>query len=130
MPGSAPSLDLHRRQRIQRALVAAGNRTNGTVNGDTIDTRGLSRVAFAITPGTITDGTHAPKLQDSPDGTTWTDVAAANQAGAFGNLASNVDQSVAYIGGKRFVRLVVVTSGATTGGIFSGVAVGTKVRVP
>ncbi len=129
MPGSIPREDLHNRFLLQRALSAAGNRTNGTVNGDTIDTNGLLAVAVAINPATITDGTHAPKLQDSPDGTTWTDVAAANLAGTLTNLASNTDQAVSYVGTQRYVRAVVVTSGATTGGVFSAVAIGRKARV-
>lgn len=77
--------------------------------------------------GAWTDGTHTPKIQDSPDNSVWTDVAAANQLGAFtaisGSGQQNKLQRVSYVGTQRYVRAVVTVSGATTGAIYGVLAV-------
>lgn len=69
--------------------------------------------------GAWTDGTHTPKLQDSPDNSVWTDVAAANYLGTFTAVSSsagqNAIQRAAYVGTQRYVRGVITVSGATTG---------------
>lgn len=103
-------------------------RVNGTVNGPTVD-RKLGRtffrsVMFVVHTGTITDGSHAVNLQESADGTTWTNVAAAQIRGGEPTiLLANDDATyeLAYTGGARYVRLQLVTSGATTGGFVDGV---------
>lgn len=77
--------------------------------------------------GAWTDGSHTPKLQDSPDNSVWTDVPAAGQLGAFTAITSatgqNLVQRVSYINGQRYVRCVVTVSGATTGAIYGVLAV-------
>ena len=77
--------------------------------------------------GAWTDGSHTPKLQDSPDNSTWTDVAAGNQIGTFTAVTSaggaNKIQRMAYVGTQRYVRAVVTVSGATTGAIYGITAI-------
>jgi hypothetical protein len=68
--------------------------------------------------GTITDGTHTPKLQESDDNATFTDVAAGDLEGTFAVLATGVNQHVGYKGRKRYLRAVITVAGATTGGIY------------
>lgn len=72
--------------------------------------------------GAWTDGTHTPKLQDSPDNSTWTDVAAANEVGTLSAVTSagtaSTIQRMAYLGTQRYVRGVVTVSGATTGAVY------------
>ena len=93
-------------------------KTNGTSNGTGVDTSGFDAVTVVFDVGTRTDGTHAAKIQDSDDNSSFADVAAANQVGTFAaDVTSNVDQSAVYIGGKRYVRPVLTTSGATTGAV-------------
>lgn len=71
--------------------------------------------------GAWTDGTFTPKLQESTDTTTWTDVAAANELGTFTAMTStalqNKIQRVAYVGTLRYVRAVVTVASATTGAL-------------
>jgi hypothetical protein len=92
------------------------------VNGSTIDTLGFTKalaVTIAAPSGTGTSST--TKLQDSPDGTTFTDVAgggfaAITTAGGEQTLTLNVDLAHR----QRYLRLV--HTGA--GGSASGQAVG------
>lgn len=62
-------------------LLAPAART-ASANGASSDLKGYEGVAVVFLPGTITDGTHTPKLQESDDNSTFTDVAAADQLGA------------------------------------------------
>lgn len=105
-----------------------------TANGLDIDTSGFEAVDFVLNVGVVTDGTHTPKLQEADDNGsgapgTYSDVAAAALIGAFtalttgaGNGGSAV-QEVGYIGSKRWVRLVMTVSGATTGGVYGADAI-------
>ena len=93
-----------------------------TTNGNSLDLQAVTANTINFVPGTWTDGTHTPKLQDSPDNSTWTDVTAANQVGtlsAINSSASAVVQQVSYIGPQRYVRPVITVSGATTGMLLS-----------
>lgn len=111
-----------------RLTLALAVRTNGTVNGTTVDTvtGGTSfRAAMLIVlTGTMTDGTAAVKLQDSDDGSTWADVAADQVQGSAISIPSTGDDSVfeqGYLGSRRYLRAVVTTSGATSGGTLGAV---------
>lgn len=103
-----------------KASVAPAAHT-ASVNGSSVDLQDYDSAVVAFVPGTITDGTHTPKVQDSPDGTTWTDVAAADLQGTLAVLASNAPQKVGYVGNQRYVRAVVTVAGATTGGVYGAV---------
>lgn len=94
-----------------------------TANGTGVDLANKDGAMVVFQVGTITDGTHTPKLQDSADNSTFADVAAADQVGTLAALASNVNQRVSYIGTKRYIRAVSTVSGATTGGVYSALVV-------
>lgn len=100
------------------SLVPTGNR-NASANGTAVDLSGYDACMVVIASDTITDGTHTPKLQDSPDNSAWTDVAAGNLDGAFANIAAGAVQTVGYKGNQRYVRVVVTVASATTGGKYS-----------
>ncbi|MFJ3663154.1 hypothetical protein ACIPPM_22115 [Streptomyces sp. NPDC090119] len=100
-------------------------RTNGTVNGTTVDlheNKDASRSAMLVVhTGTITDGSHAVVLQESDDNATWSTVAAADLQGSAPTIASTDDDvlfELGYKGAKRYLRASVTTSGATSGGTF------------
>ncbi len=99
--------------------LAPAVRTNGTVNGSGVDLQGYEASFALVHFGAWTDGTHTPKLQESDDNSSFTDVAAGDQLGTFTAVASapgaNTIQKVAYRGAKRYIRVVMTTSGATTG---------------
>lgn len=97
----------------------------------TVTTTGINRNSYEgtvdatvceLTVGAWTDGTHTPKIQDSPDNSTWTDVATTYIQGSFtavsGSGQQNKVQKVGYLGLQPYVRAVVTVSGATTGAIY------------
>jgi hypothetical protein len=86
-----------------------------TVNGMGIDLQGYESSAVVFSVGTVTDGTHTPKIQESNDNSIWNDVPIVDQEGMLSDLVSDTNQRVGYKGAKRYVRSVVTTSGATTG---------------
>lgn len=92
-----------------------------TANGTGVDLQGFNSAEILFVVGTITDGTHTPKVQESDDNTTFTDVAAADQEGTLAALASSTNQAVGYKGNMRYLRAVSTVAGATTGGVYSAV---------
>lgn len=115
---------------LARVALTSAARTNGTVNGTTVDLgvfgNDFRSVLFVVQTAAVTDGSHAFTVQDSPDGSAWAAVDAAYLQGSAPTVTSTNDDTlfeVGYIpGAKQYVRLSVVTSGATTGGVFGAVA--------
>lgn len=94
-----------------------------TQNGDGVDLQGFNSAAVIITPGTITDGTHTPKVEESDDNSAWSDVAAADLVGSLSALASDTVQKVGYKGTKRYIRVTSTVAGASSGGVYAAVVV-------
>lgn len=116
---------------LSRIALQSATRTNGTANGVTIDTgvfgNDFRTVLFVITTGAITDGSHAFSVQDSDDGSSWA-AADASRVQGVAPTATASDDNVVFdvgyvVGTRQYVRLVATTTGATTGGVFSAVAV-------
>lgn len=111
--------DLKTRIDCVMAIAPIVRTANTAVNGATCDLQGYNSAMAIMTFGAWTDGTHTPKLQDSPDNSVWTDVVAADMVGTFIALSSavnqNASQRVGYIGSQRYLRLVLTTAGATVG---------------
>lgn len=104
---------------------------NPAAHAATVSSTGIDRTAYesgvdalvaVLEVGAWTDGTHTFKLQDSPDNTNWTDVAATYLQGSFTAIAGtgqqNAVQKVGYLGNQRYVKAVDTVSGATTGAIY------------
>lgn len=115
---------------VARPALAVATRTNGAVNGLTVDkhynNNAFRSVMFIVHSGTLTDGSIAITMQDSPDNSAWTAVDAAYVQGSLPTLANSDDDKVfeiGYTGPQRYVRIVATTSGATTGGTFGATAV-------
>jgi len=81
----------------------------GGVDGETVDLRGYDSAVIVVSIGAITgtggDGTVT--LEESDDGTAWTDVADADILGSEPTLAANNDYQFGYIGEARYVRAVL-----------------------
>jgi len=118
----------------QKALTSVV-RTNGTVNGDSVD-RGDTNVSvlFVVLTSTLTDGVHTISVDHSDDNSSFT--AATTSGGQQGadivTAAANDDTffDIGYNGPKRYCRLKVVTSGASTGGVLGAVAIKEGGRKP
>lgn len=114
------------RDTLTATSLSPAARTNGTGTGTAVDLRGYDAAMVVVSFGVCTDGTHTPSLQQSVDGTTYNACAAADLEGTFagiiGTAGNNTIQQVGYIGSQRFVRVLMVTTGATTGAL-SGASV-------
>lgn len=100
-------------------------------------------VAVLLVVGAWTDGTHTPKIQDSADNVTFADYTTAVSETSDGTTLTagtgftaisgtgqqNQTQVVNYNGGKRYIRVVVTVSGATTGAIYGAYIVQGNPRV-
>ncbi len=113
---------LYNNVRAVRALITATRTANATVNGDTVDLnlsgQNFRAAMFVIHTGTVTDGSHAISVQDSPDGTAWTAAAADEISGGPPTIVAVNDDSVfevGYIGDRRYVRIQVITTASTAG---------------
>lgn len=111
--------DARGEQLIATSLAPAAR--TATANGTGVDLQAAGSATAHFLVGVITDGTHTPKIQESADNSTFTDVAPSDQSGTLANLASNTNQKVGYIGKLRYIRAVVTVSGATTGGVYAAI---------
>lgn len=115
------------------ALPVAARSTDGAANGSTIDKNYNNNwfrvVMFSFVSGTMTDGTVSVKVQDSPDGTNWTDADTEHVQGSLPTVAGTDDDKsydISYIGPERYVRLVATLADATAstgGGTYGAVAI-------
>lgn len=96
-----------------------------TANGTAVDLQPYNACTFVFLPVSWTDGTHTFKLQDSPDNSTWTDVAASLLDGVAPAVSSSgtaaVITRVGYIGQQRYVRAVCTITGSPATGAVVGV---------
>ncbi len=89
-----------------------------TTTGTGIDLRGYDSAAALVGAGVVPDGTITPKIQESDDDSTYTDVAAADQLGTLAAITAAADenvQRVRYKGSKRYIRVVLTEDVATAG---------------
>jgi len=92
-----------------------------TINGLSIDLQGFEGSAVVFSVGTVTDGVHTPKVEQSDDNSNWNDVASVDQEGTLSDLVSGTNQRVGYKGAKRYLRAVLTVSGATIGAQVAGI---------
>jgi hypothetical protein len=118
---------------VAHSIVPAAK--TATATGSAVDLVGFDAAVAVISSGVITDGTHTPKLQESDaSGSGFADVAAGDLSGAFTAMATgggnggSAIQEVGYLGAKRYIKVVVTVSGATTGGVYGASIVKGKPR--
>lgn len=108
------------------SLTAAAFTTDS--NGVAVDLSDYDAAVACIYTGTITDGTWTPALQEtdtSSVATSWSAVTTTDLDGAFAAFTASrtagTVTEVGYKGTKRYVRLVLTSSGTiTTGGVIAG----------
>lgn len=115
-----------------KALSATAVSANGTTNGDTITVGDALGLCFIYQVHAFSAGTATPLIQDSPDGTAWTDVAddflSGTEAGA-ALSAANTHKRIGYLGKQPYVRLASVGAGSASYTV-SAVAVLSPLRLP
>ncbi len=113
-------------------VVAAKMATRtANVTGEVVDLAGYDSVTFVVMSGTLTDGTYTTALKESDDGSTFTTVDSSQILGGNVSFAATDDDTVkklGYVGGKRYVRLDITVSGATSGGVIGAIAVRANAR--
>lgn len=112
------------------AAIVTGN---ATLTGATIDRNGFESLEFLTISGVVTDGTFTCTVYESDASDMSGEVAVADKdligrANGFTFVGTtSADDStvkqVGYKGSKRYVRLKIVQSGATTGGFICAVAI-------
>lgn len=119
-------------QTLAVSALASAALVNGANNGVTVDLGAFGNdfrdVLFIVQSGTVTDGSHAVTVQESADGSSnWTAVPASRILGTLPTIVAADDNKLFQLGARagtaRYVRLLVTTSAATTGGVISAVAV-------
>lgn len=112
----------------QLALAPGAALTNGAHAGLAVDTQvfynDFRDLKFVVAAGVITDGSHAVTVEESnASGSGF--AAAANVLGTLPTITSTGGNTVYEVGvvpTKRYVRVVITTSGSTTGGLFAATA--------
>ena len=87
------------------------------LNGGYVDATGWQRLAFLLGVGAL-DTTVAAKVQESADGTTWTDVTGAAitpLAATDDNSEVEIDVDLTAAGRKRYYQLLVTVGNGATG---------------
>lgn len=99
------------------ASTATGASVDRLVDGDA-----ATSAMILVHAGTVTDGTHTIEVQDSPNGSDWTAVAAEFLQGAEPAITSSNDvqiHEIGYTGHQRYLRVVSTVSGSpSTGGVY------------
>lgn len=122
--------DLHNHLNQKVALKTRAISTDTTTVGEIIDMQGFESLELLIQAGTLTDGDYTPLVEDGDD-SGLSDAAAVSDdfllgTEAVAKLEAGDDDKVSkigYIGGKRFVRLSLVSDNTSTGGTLGATAV-------
>lgn len=116
--------DLHNAISTAVTIAPAANRT-ATTNGTGIDLAGYRSAVALVQFGVVTDGTWTPTIEESDDNSSF--ATATDISGSFTATTSSNDetvQEVSYTGSKRYIRVVVTeTVASTTGALFNALIV-------
>lgn len=103
--------------------VAPAAALTATTTGAAVDLAGFRSAAVVVHIGVVTDGTFVASLEEADAvGGPFTAVAAAGLSGAFADITAAADetiQEIGYLGSKRFIRLVLTETVASTGALVS-----------
>ncbi len=109
------------------ARNAAAITSNTTTAGVEIDTQGYDSVTFLMQSATITDGIYTPLIEEGDTSGSLSAVADADltvteASVAFVAADDNTVKKIGYLGNKRYVKLSYVSTGVTSGGTLSAIA--------
>lgn len=116
--------------KISNALNPQAITSDTTTAGAIIDTANFDSLTFAITSGTLTDGTYTVLIEDDTASNMGTAAAVADAyligteaLASFAASEDNTTKKIGYIGNKRYVRLSIVSASTSSGGLMSAVAI-------
>lgn len=114
---------------VTRRSISPLIRTNGTVNGASVNlgTYGAESAIAVVVTGTVTDGSHAVSIEESDTGSgSWTAIPVERLTAAAPTVTSANSDAQFETGvapAKAFIRVVIVTTGATSGGTLAAAVV-------
>ncbi len=114
-----PRHDLHNSIKATKALKAQNITSDTTTVGTIIDLRGYESCDFQVNYGTLADSDMVPLIEHG-DASNLSDAAAVDDADLLGTEAV---KAVGYRGGKRYVRLSIVSTSTTSNNYVSATAV-------
>jgi hypothetical protein len=121
---------LYHNTKVVNGLTSASISSNTATNGASVDLAqspggDWRSVLWSVVGGTITDGTYTLSVQESSDNASWSAITDSNAVqGPSGTItATGGLAEIAYSGSKRYCRLVVTSTGVTTGGAISARAI-------
>lgn len=121
--------DIHNNVKASRVLAPVSITTSTTTAGQIIDTKEFGSLEFVIAAGALNAGSFTPLLEHS-DAANMADSAVVpvaellgTIAGAtFANTEDNLVKKIGYRGIKRYVRLSIVSAGASGANLIGAVA--------
>lgn len=121
--------ELHTSLETVAALTPRTIATDTTTAGSIVDRQGFEAVEFVIAAGTLTDGAYAVLIEEG-DAANLSDAAAVADADLIGTEADiayaltedNEVHKIGYKGSKRYVRLSIVSTSTSSGGVLGAVA--------
>jgi hypothetical protein len=131
---SSGQKDLHDNIKASTALEAQVIDSDTTTEGEVIDTQGFESLEFLMSAGELADGVFTAVLMESDEvdeSDELVDPTSVDAGDRLGDLPvlqnddgddSGLTKKVGYIGGKRYVRLDVASTGTTDGGIINAIA--------
>lgn len=123
------TVDLRNNLSVATSLSPAAR--TASANGTGVDLQGYEGALVVVQTGAITDGTHAIEVQESDDNITYAPVADADLQGTEPAIGATDDDKVyeiGYLGKKRYIRVAVTVSGATSGGVYGATVVRSNAR--
>jgi hypothetical protein len=126
-------LDLHNSIKCTEAIIPVVGPTGTTpVVSVALDTIDFGTAEFVALFGAIGNGTFTVLVEDSPDNSTWTTVAAAALLGATTPFVPVLNQTwkIGYIGPNRYVRVTITPVGNSASFYLSAVWLQTHGRKP
>lgn len=123
------SKDLHSRIEIRKALAPVVIASDTTTTSVAVDLDGYESCEFLIASGVVTDGAYAVLVTEcDTTGGSYTAVADADLIGtealaAFALTDDGEVRKIGYKGSKQFVKVALVSTATTSGGLFSAVAI-------
>jgi len=115
------NIDIKSNVDVDQSILKAAK--TASENGASFEIADYHAVSVIIDAGAWTDGIHTFTVQESDDNSTWAAVADADLFGDDEPVidgAADDDQKyrIGYKGNKKYLRVITVVSGTTTGAIY------------
>lgn len=94
-----------------------------TATGTGVDLAGFDAATIYVFQGATTDGTWTATVQDSADNITFGTATINGSLATMTSATTTTVQEVGYGMAKRYVRVLITETGATTGGVLSAIVV-------